>query len=306
MEWHKCPQAHLLKSTFSELETFSNEACLLTKFSFLSLNHLPSSPHAKELIKLPQTCLFSPEIASLLVPPLSFFDIFVWMENNAFELLLWHFKKVLLVAQNSLSTTSITYKVFPQNEVEFVCTMPLFSLPWPSFHLSSPSPTQPHTLHSLRAISKQIPASLSQQRPDSCSLSITVHLAGCLFIPSAYSAKMCCLERFQPPNTRKQSEGGVWRRRHIIDTYYKSTIHIVPKSLVPVSLSSGTKIRKDDTPQHKSSPSDNQDADMLSRTIGTLPSRQSDVTFSSVLGFSEKVGNACIHLWGQCIKNSGK
>lgn len=108
MEQHKCPQAHLPKSAFSELETFSNKACLLTEFSFISLNHLPSSPHAKELIKLPQTCLFSPEIASLLVPPLSFFDIFVWMENNAFELLLWHFLKVLLAAQNSLSTTSIT------------------------------------------------------------------------------------------------------------------------------------------------------------------------------------------------------
>lgn len=142
MEWHKCPQAHLLKSTFSELETFSNEACLLTEFSFLSLNHLPSSPHAKELIKLPQTCLFSPEIASLLVPPLGFFDIFVWMENNAFELLLWHFKKVLLVAQNSLSTTSITYKVFPQNEVEFVCTMPLFSL---SLAILSPLLTLTHS-----------------------------------------------------------------------------------------------------------------------------------------------------------------
>ena len=136
----------------------------------------------------------------------------------------------------------------------------------------------PLTQGNLRA---EYPPPCPSNGPESCSLSITVHLAGCLFIPSAYSAKICCLGRFQPSNSRKQSEGGVWRRRHI-DTCYKSTVHVVPMSLVPVSLSSGTKIRKDDTPQHKSSPSNNQDANMLSRTIGKLPSRLSDVTFSSL------------------------
>lgn len=165
------------------------------------------------------------------------------------------------------------------------CTMPLFSLslailsPLLTLTLTHSTTHPPLTQGSLRA--EYLPPCPSNG-PDSCSLSITVHLAGCLFISSAYSAKICCLERFQPSTSRKQSEGGVWRRRHIIDTCYKSTVHVVPMSLVPVSLSSGTKIRKDDTPQHKSSPSNNQDADMLSRTTGKLPSRLSDVTFSSL------------------------
>lgn len=142
--------------TFSELETFSNEACSLTELSFLSRNHLPSLPHVKELIKLPQTCLFSPEIASLLVSPLSFFDIFVRIIHlscccDIKKKCSWLLKMAYPPHPSFLQALSTKRGLVCIHDAS------LFSFPGRPFTSPhpSPSPTQPHTLSSLRAISEQ-------------------------------------------------------------------------------------------------------------------------------------------------------
>ena len=214
----RCPWAHLPVCTFSELETFSKEACSLTELSFLSRNHLPSLPHVKELIKLPQTCLFSPEIASLLVSPLSFFDIFVRII---------HLSCCCDIKKKCSWPRKMAYPPHPSFTSSFrKARSSLYSwcfsflLPWSSFHLSSPfSLTRSTTCTQLTKGDRgaECMPPCPSNGPSFCSLSVAVHLAGCLFISSAYSAKACHLGRFQPSNSRKQSEGSVWKWRHVID-----------------------------------------------------------------------------------------
>lgn len=199
---------------------------------------------------------------------------------------------MLLAAQNGLSTASIIFtSSFHKARSSLYSWCFSFLLPWSSFHLSSPfslTHSTPHTQLTKGDLGAECTPPCPSNGPSFCSLSVAGHLAGCLFTSSAYSAKACHLGRFQPSNSRKRSEDSVWKWRHVIDTCYKSTVYVMSMNLVPASLSSDTKIRKDDTQQHKGSPSNNQEADMLCRTIGKLPSRLSDITFSSSSVLSRK------------------
>lgn len=128
--------------------------------SLLSLNHLPPLPRAKKHMKLlSYLSMFLQNCLSFSTSTL-FFDIFVQMENNTFESLLWHLKRKkkkkerkLLAAQNDPYVASIICHLFPQNGVEFVLTM-LFFLPDHPLTCPhpSPSPTKPHAVTSLRAM----------------------------------------------------------------------------------------------------------------------------------------------------------
>ena len=173
----------------------------------------------------------------LSLRPSTEFHIFVRMENNTLESRRWHFKKMLPAAQDGQSTASIVYKIFPQNEAESAFPMLLLfpGHPCTSPH-PSPSPAPPHTLRSLQAVlGVECVFSCPQRGPFLCSLSTTGHLAGCLLSHSAYSAKACSLERFQPPSSRKWSGDSVGKWRHVTDTGYKSTVNGVSTHLVPGS-----------------------------------------------------------------------
>lgn len=177
--------------------------------SLLSLNHLPPSLHAKEHIKWPSYLFLFLENCLSLASLLSFFDIFVQMENKTLQ-------SLLTLRKQGYQPLRIVHTLHPSFTSSFHKTRwNLYS--WcfyffpPDYPLTSshPSPSaQPHILKSLRAILGAectvcflMPA--MNYFSFFFSLSITVHLAGCLFIHSAYSAKACSLERFQLSNSKK-------------------------------------------------------------------------------------------------------
>lgn len=192
---------------FSKLETFFKWGTLADWTLFFHLTTYLPCLMLRSSLNCLLTCLFSLEMVFLLASPLSFFDIFVQIENNTFESLLWHLKKMPLAAQNGPYMASIVYKLFPQNEVEFLFMMLLFSSSLTILsHFFTLLPNLHNHMHPQIAQGNSrsgMHGSLCQQRNTFCSLSITAHLAGCLFIHSAYSAKARSLERFQLWDSRK-------------------------------------------------------------------------------------------------------
>lgn len=175
--------------------------------SFLSLNHLPSLPHAKKLIKLPSYLFIFLRNRLSLSPSTEF----LWYLCSNREKYIWVTARTFLKNVTGCSERSIHGVHHGQalpTRWGWICIHDASLFLFPDYPLTSLHPfpsthTTTHTQITKGNSRSGMRASLPQQQNTFRSLSITAHLAGCLFLHSAYSAKVCSLERFQLWNSRK-------------------------------------------------------------------------------------------------------
>lgn len=171
-----------------------------------SLNRLPPSPPAKQHIKSPsylfvfhQNCLC---FASPLVSLRSLFKRRITHLSHCYDIN--HKTQKALAAQNVPCMHCIHHLQALSTAQGQICAQDAFFLP--GYPHPSPRPETLHAFQSLRAVlGAGCGPPFARNETLFCSLFITVHLAGCLFPRSAYSAKTCSLERFQLSSSRKWS-----------------------------------------------------------------------------------------------------
>lgn len=121
--------------------------------SLLSLNHLPPLPHAKKHMKLlSYLSMFLQNCLSFSTSTL-FFDIFVQMENNTFESLLWHLKRKKKERKKATGCSEWSIRCIHHLQAlstkwGWICTHDAFLSSWSSSHLSSPFPLTHKTTRS--------------------------------------------------------------------------------------------------------------------------------------------------------------
>lgn len=207
--------------------------------SLLSLNHLPPSLHAKEHIKWPSYLFLFLENCLSLASLLSFFDIFVQMENKTLQ-------SLLTLRKQGYQPLRIVHTLHPSFTNSFHKTRwNLYS--WcfyffpPDYPLTSshPSPSaQPHILKSLRAI-------LGAE----CTVCFLMPAMNYFSFFSHYPLQYIWLDAYlftlltqlkhvawkdfncqiQKSDFRTVFENG----DTFIDTCYESTVNVVSKRLVP-------------------------------------------------------------------------